>query len=992
MNNYKVKTSTFCPLFLGFKKMSMPFNKFQAEGRRTLTVLTLVIVLLFFSPITSFTLFTTNHASGTSSRYYHDDNMYLNHPLKVALLQPRRQTNLYSFSQQGNTEKENSRIISKQHETKPLKNNSRRNFLKQMGLLPPRLAGIVSSLSCVDQAQAAFVQFPCTKQLMNTYHIMRSGESLLEAEDIWSTNPLFLTNREAALSDLGRLQIEKTCQTLISQGISPTAGRYSLAAACMDSAEIIGRKLKMPSDKLMPEFTYMDPRAIGMWDRSSIKDTEAVLWAMDTDEAGINGIGGKPPPTDDGTPNETLAEQGVRLRQLLSVLETLHSGDTILLIFPDGSTPALLSCLIGGIPLNRVHEFNFKSGEVRLNINYESVNKMTPTKASEAYTETINHGREQLTIIRDGNGKNVVFNEDIKYVEEVTQRDDNMSSVQNVVQVEKDKGSESKTIRRKAVEDEKRRRQIQVKQKKQISEKDVVVKNPSTMENGKISQTRVKQEKIKMKEEQIKPREEVAVKIPSIIENGQLSQEQVKQEKIKMKEEQLKLREEGRKRKEADVRNKFEEANNNAKIQNEIKKKREQELIEKEKNRRVELSLMKEKLDSERSILKEKVEAERRQNIEESDKSNNEGAFFFDGDIQIIGSTLVGAAGAFAIFQDDDETSIDDALNNNENMTRTVYEIDSSKKFTDDETSMNNKTVHIEGVIPKESDLNMEHIVEEAYNSTNITAKVRQSLQLNHFNINDRANSTLNESENKELVINITLDDSSVKNQDQSGNDKVAKGVLLENNTLSLNEKELKESKIEHINEIFNLVQNVSASGMIQKNVSISNESEELELLEEQSLSNINRRNHKSRLTENPAVTADQVLELTRNVSLSSLSTKSQDNFKSERVEEDDLINNLMLNNVKEERLNTKLHDRKPIETMNDGIIQVENSDIFAQLTVVKESASIEMNNEKNDGITTTEYLGDDMNDNEDDGYDSWLSVLSDIITEDDDSEPENIF
>lgn len=188
----KVKTSTFCPLFLGFKKMSTPFNKFQAEGRRTLTVLTLVIVLLFFSPITAFTLLTTNHASGTSSRYCHDDNMYLNHPLKVALLQPRRQTNLYSFSQQGKTEIESSRIISKQHETTPLKNNSRRNFLKQMGLLPPRLAGIVSSLSCVDQAQAALIQFPCKRQLMNTYHIIRSGESLLEAEDIWSTNPLFL--------------------------------------------------------------------------------------------------------------------------------------------------------------------------------------------------------------------------------------------------------------------------------------------------------------------------------------------------------------------------------------------------------------------------------------------------------------------------------------------------------------------------------------------------------------------------------------------------------------------------------------------------------------------------------------------------------------------------------------------------------------------------------------------------------------------------------
>ena len=598
-----------------------------------------------------------------------------------------------------------------------------------------------------------------------------------------------------------------------------------------------------------------------------------------------------------------------------------------------------------------MHEFDFKSGEVRLNINYESVNKMTPTKASEAYTETINHGREQLTLIRDGDGKNVVFNEDIKQVEEVTQRDDNMSSVQNIIQAEKDKGTESKNIRRKAVEDEKRRRQMQAKQKKQDSNKDVAVKNPPTLENA------------------------------------QISEEQVKQEKIKTKEEQIKLREEGRKRKEADVRNKFEEANNSAKIQNEIKKKKEQDLIEKEKKRRVELSLMKEKLDSERSILKEKVEAERRQKIEESDKSNNEGAFFFDNDIEIIGSTLVGAAGAFAIFQDDDETSIDDALNNTENMSSTVSEIDSSKKFTGDETSLNNEKVHNEGVIPKESDLNTKHIVEETYNSSNITTKVKQSLQLNHFSINDRPNSTSNENENKELVINITLNDSSVKNQDQSKSDNVAKGVLLEDNSLCLNEKELKVKEN-------NLVQNVSASGMIQRNVSISNESEGLDLLEEQSLSNINRQNHKSRLTENPAVTADQVLELTRNASLSSLSTKSQDKFKSERVEEIDLINDLILNNVKEECLNNKLHDRKPIETINDGILQVENSDIFAQLTVVEKNASIEMNNEKNDGITTTEYLGDDilMDDNEDDGYDSWLSVLSDIITEDDDSEPENIF
>ncbi len=53
---------------------------------------------------------------------------------------------------------------------------------------------------------------------------------------------------------------------------------------------------------------------------------EKAVWAMDHDEAGKNGDGGKPPPTDDSTPNETLSNQAIRLRQLMSVLETQFSG------------------------------------------------------------------------------------------------------------------------------------------------------------------------------------------------------------------------------------------------------------------------------------------------------------------------------------------------------------------------------------------------------------------------------------------------------------------------------------------------------------------------------------------------------------------------------------------------------------------------------------------------------------------------------------------
>lgn len=43
-----------------------------------------------------------------------------------------------------------------------------------------------------SNAVPGLVHFPCNHPLMNTYHFMRSGESLLETEDLLATNPLFL--------------------------------------------------------------------------------------------------------------------------------------------------------------------------------------------------------------------------------------------------------------------------------------------------------------------------------------------------------------------------------------------------------------------------------------------------------------------------------------------------------------------------------------------------------------------------------------------------------------------------------------------------------------------------------------------------------------------------------------------------------------------------------------------------------------------------------
>lgn len=155
------------------------------------------------------------------------------------------------------------------------------------------LAGILAGTSFLLPPPPAanargLVQFPCA-ELGNTYHFIRAGQSLMEEDDIWSTNPLFLTNRDSALSEQGIRQVEETCQYLKDKDINPTIVMYSLAASSMDTANIIGRELRLGRDRLVPEFTYLDPRAIGKWDMLPLSSTEAAVWAMDSDEAGADG-------------------------------------------------------------------------------------------------------------------------------------------------------------------------------------------------------------------------------------------------------------------------------------------------------------------------------------------------------------------------------------------------------------------------------------------------------------------------------------------------------------------------------------------------------------------------------------------------------------------------------------------------------------------------------------------------------------------------------
>lgn len=131
--------------------------------------------------------------------------------------------------------------------------------------------------------------------------------------------------------------------------------------------------------------------------------TIPAIFALDNDEAGEGGTDGRPPPNVDGTPHEVLEDQAVRLRQVMSILESQFSGETILLVFPDGTSPALLSAMIAGIPYNRCHELEYSPGEVRLDVTRDSALALWKNQQSSrgTYETILTKGRENLRMLRD---------------------------------------------------------------------------------------------------------------------------------------------------------------------------------------------------------------------------------------------------------------------------------------------------------------------------------------------------------------------------------------------------------------------------------------------------------------------------------------------------------------------------------------------------------------------------------------------------------------
>ena len=92
------------------------------------------------------------------------------------------------------------------------------------------------------------------------------------------------------------------------------------------------------------------------------------------------------------------------------------SGDEILLIFPDATGPAVMTALIAGMPLNRVHEIAYAPGELRIDINYHTARTTWPATPSDEYSAAIARGQSQLSVLRSTDPSTILNVQEQEYL------------------------------------------------------------------------------------------------------------------------------------------------------------------------------------------------------------------------------------------------------------------------------------------------------------------------------------------------------------------------------------------------------------------------------------------------------------------------------------------------------------------------------------------------------------------------------------------------
>jgi broad specificity phosphatase PhoE len=213
-------------------------------------------------------------------------------------------------------------------------------------------------------SHADMLLFPLPAPLKNNFLLMRAGESFADARHEIQTNPVKKLRQDNSLTPEGREQAIKAAKDIMASGFLPTFIRVSTTERSYETAVIVAKEIGLGQNRIVPEYSFLDARAAGIYEglEDSIWDTvhsndekQGVLW--------------RPPPNTDGTPTESVSDVLVRGNQLVSTVESMYSGENVVIISPDSDNLSILTAaLISEDPdesLPHHSKYSFKNGEWR---------------------------------------------------------------------------------------------------------------------------------------------------------------------------------------------------------------------------------------------------------------------------------------------------------------------------------------------------------------------------------------------------------------------------------------------------------------------------------------------------------------------------------------------------------------------------------------------------------------------------------------------------
>lgn len=225
------------------------------------------------------------------------------------------------------------------------------------------MAAVLSQqLPFPSKASSGLHLFPLQEPLTNTYYLMRACETVSDALGICNSNPVNkLSIKMHGLTPAGVEQAIRASKALVEEGLESDTWIWpSVTMSSFETAEIVAYNLRVRREQIVPEFSFLDARGVGDMEGGRMADVRRVVAEHDKMDPYW-----RPTLGEDGTPNDSTEDVFVRVRQLLSKLETQYFGEDIIILSPDSDPLSVLQTVLMGQDLREHHANEFLPGEVR---------------------------------------------------------------------------------------------------------------------------------------------------------------------------------------------------------------------------------------------------------------------------------------------------------------------------------------------------------------------------------------------------------------------------------------------------------------------------------------------------------------------------------------------------------------------------------------------------------------------------------------------------